>query len=315
MKKYKKLITWVALIICAYLLFSFLISSGILNRYYSRILVSCCISVILAVSLNLITGFTGQLSLGHSGFMAIGAYTSAYLSTTTNIPFIISIIIGALFATIIGFLVGLPTLKLKGDYFAIATLGICEIIRVLITNIDALGGARGLSGIPRETNFTLVYFAMVLTIVIIANIIHSSKGRSMIAIRENEIAAEAMGVNTTKYKIMAFLVSVFFAGIAGGLFAHHNGFIQPTAFNFLKSIEILTFVVLGGMGSLSGSIIAAIVLTILPEALRSFADLRMIFYSLALIIVMIFRPKGLFGNMEITDVLKKFKKKSKTKEV
>lgn len=314
MKKYKKLITWVALIICVYLLFSVLMYSGVLNRYYSRILVTCCINVILAVSLNLITGFTGQLSLGHSGFMAIGAYTSAYLSTTTNIPFIVSIIIGALFATVIGFIVGLPTLKLKGDYFAIATLGICEIIRVLITNIDALGGARGLSGIPRETNFTLVYFTMVLTIMVIANIIHSSKGRSMIAIRENEIAAEAMGVNTTKYKIMAFLVSVFFAGIAGGLFAHHNGFIQPTAFNFLKSIEILTFVVLGGMGSISGSIIAAIVLTILPEALRSFADLRMIFYSLALIIVMIFRPKGLFGNMEITDVLKKFKKKSKVKE-
>ena len=313
MKKYKNLLTWVALIVAMYILLSLLMYSGVLNRYYSRILVTCCINVILAVSLNLITGFTGQLSLGHSGFMAIGAYTSAYLSTTTNIPFLVSILIGALLATVIGFIVGLPTLKLKGDYFAIATLGICEIIRVLITNINALGGARGLSSITRETNFTLVYFTMTLTIIIIANILRSSKGRSMVAIRENEIAAEAMGVNTTKYKIMAFLVSVFFAGIAGGLLAHQNGFIQPTAFNFLKSIEILTFVVLGGMGSISGSVIAAVVLTILPEALRSFSDLRMIFYSLALIIVMIFRPKGLFGNLEITDIIKKFKNKSKAK--
>lgn len=286
-----------------------LLSSGVINSYYGGIIILTLINIILAVSLNLIVGFTGQLCLGHAGFMAIGAYVSALITIKANLPFIVSIFIGAIVASFFAALIGYPTLKLRGDYFAITTLAFCEIIRVVLMNIDVVGGARGLTGIPKKTNFTLAFLFVAITILVIYNIIHSSQGRAMISIRENEIAAEAMGVNAFKYKMMAFIIGAFFAGLAGALYSHYMGYIQPTSFDFVKSIDYLTFVVFGGMGSLSGSIIATVVLTFLPELLRGLQDYRMIIYPLALIILMIFRPQGLLGDKEFS--LKIFKKSTK----
>lgn len=286
-----------------------LISTKIINSYYTGIINLALINIILAVSLNLIVGFTGQLCLGHAGFMSIGAYVSAVITQKAGMPFIASIIIGAIVACIFAGLIGYPTLKLTGDYFAITTLAFCEIIRIIIMNIDAVGGARGFTGIPKKTNFTLAFLFAVITIVIIYNIIHSSQGRAMLSVRENEIAAQSMGINAFKYKMMAFIIGAFFAGLAGGLYSHYMGYIQPMSFDFNKSIDYLTFVVFGGMGSLSGSIIATIVLTFLPELLRSMQDFRMIIYPLALIILMIFRPQGLLGDKEISFSI--FKKNTK----
>jgi len=308
----KKTLVSIGGLIVTFLILFTLMTTGIINSYYGGILILILINIVLAVSLNLIVGFTGQLCLGHAGFMAIGAYVSAVLSVNMKLPFLLSIIVGGIIAGVFAALIGFPTLKLKGDYFAITTLAFGEIIRVIIMNLEYVGGARGFSGIPRKTNFTIAFFAMVIAIVVIYNIIHSSQGRAMVAIRENEIAAEAMGVNAFKYKMMAFIVAAFFAGAAGALYAHYMGFIQPTSFDFVKSIDILTFVVLGGMGSLSGSVIATVILTFLPEGLREFKELRMIIYPLALIVLMIFRPQGLFGNKELS--LKIFGKLNKGKE-
>jgi branched-chain amino acid transport system permease protein len=300
MKKYGKLLALVLIILGVYFLLNFLIKERIINRYYGGILVLVCINMVLALSLNLITGFTGQLCLGHAGFMSIGAYAGAMVSIKLQLPFVVALLIGGLIAAIIALIIGIPTLKLTGDYFAITTLGVGEIIRVIITNLDSLGGPRGLPGIPSKTNFTWAYFIMIISAIIIYNIIHSSQGRAMISIRENEIAAEAMGVNTTKFKVMAFVIAAFFAGVAGALYSHYAGFIVPDSFNFIKSIEILTFVVFGGMGSLSGTFIATTLLTLLPEALRDLKDLRMIIYPLALVVLMIFRPEGLMGSKELS---------------
>lgn len=308
----KKTLVNIGLIIGTFLILFLLMTTKVINSYYGGIIILILINIVLAVSLNLVVGFTGQLCLGHAGFMAIGAYVSAVLSVNMKLPFFISIIVGGIIAGIFAALIGFPTLKLKGDYFAITTLAFGEIIRVIIMNLNYVGGARGFSGIPRKTNFTIAFLAMVIAIVVIYNIIHSTQGRSMVAIRENEIAAEAMGVNAFKYKMMAFIVAAFFAGAAGALYAHYMGFIQPTSFDFVKSIDLLTFVVFGGMGSLSGSVIATIILTFLPEGLREFKELRMIIYPLALIVLMIFRPQGLLGNKELS--LKVFGKFRKRKE-
>lgn len=301
----KKFIRFLIGTISTYVILMVLMMSGIINSYYKGIITLALINIILAVSLNLIVGFTGQLCLGHAGFMSIGAYLSAILTVKANMPFLVAIIIGAIVACILAALIGYPTLKLTGDYFAITTLAFCEIIRIVIMNIDFVGGARGFTGIVKKSNFTIAFLFAVITVVVIYNIIHSSQGRAMLSVRENEIAAESMGINTFKYKIMAFIIGAFFAGLAGGLYSHYSGYIQPTAFDFNKSIDYLTFVVFGGMGSLSGSVIATIILTFLPELLRSMQDLRMIIYPLALIILMIFRPQGLLGNKEIS--LKIFK--------
>lgn len=299
-------------IIAVFALLNTLIQTGVINYYYSGIINLILINVILAVSLNLIVGFTGQLCLGHAGFMAVGAYISAILTLKTNMPLILGIIIGGIIASLFALLIGIPTLKLTGDYFAITTLAFGEIIKVIIMNMDYLGGASGLSGIPIKTKFPLAFIFTVLTIVIIYNIIKSSHGRAIISIRENEIAAQAMGVNTFKYKIYSFVIAAFFAGVAGALYSHYIGFLQPVSFDYLQSINILVFVVFGGMGSLSGSIISASILTFLPEALRSINELRMIIYPLALIILMIFRPQGLLGNKELS--LKIFKNLANRKE-
>ena len=308
MKKFfsKRIVCFTSLILVTYLILMGLMSINVINSYYKGIITLALINIMLAVSLNLIVGFTGQLCLGHAGFMSIGAYVSAVLTQKAGMPFIVSIFIAAIIACIFAALIGYPTLKLTGDYFAITTLAFCEIIRIIIMNIDLVGGARGFTGIPRETNFTLAFLFMVITVIVIYNIIHSSQGRAMLSVRENEIAAESMGINAFKYKMLAFIIAAFFAGLAGGLYAHYMGYIQPASFDFNKSIDYLTFVVFGGMGSLSGSIIATIVLTFLPELLRGLGEFRMLIYPLALILLMIFRPQGLLGDKEVS--LNVFKK-------
>lgn len=305
----KRTILFTVLAFIIYGILFYIIKNKFINHYQVQIIMLLCINIILALSLNLIIGFTGQLTLGHACFMAIGAYTSAVLTVNFHQPFLIAILAGGIAAAFAGFLIGLPILRLKGDYLAITTLGFGEIVRVIITNIDYLGGARGFVGIPPKATFTWVYFSAIITFLVLYNIVHSSTGRAMISIREDEIAAEAMGINTTKYKIEAFVIGSFFAGVAGCLFAHLYMFIDPTEFNFLKSVEIVTFVVLGGMGSLSGVVLSTGILTILPEALRAFSDYRMVFYSILLIVIMIFRPQGLMGTKEIS--LNIFNKRSK----
>ncbi|HLQ65622.1 MAG TPA: branched-chain amino acid ABC transporter permease [Candidatus Limnocylindrales bacterium] len=284
-----------------------------LNPYFYRILVLSGLNVMLALSLNLINGVTGQFSIGHAGFMAVGAYTSAAFTVyaaprlaggtpeglLAALLFIPAIAIGGAAAAIAGFLVGLPSMRLRGDYLAIVTLGFGEIIRVAILNIDAVGGARGFAGIPQLTTFTWVGAGAVITYVVIRNLLRSYHGRALLAIREDEIAAEALGIPTTRYKVTAFVISAFFAGAAGALFSHYT-YLHTNSFTFMKSIEVIVMVVLGGMGSLTGSILGATLLTALPEALRFASADRLIIYSALLIVLMIARPQGILGQREIS---------------
>ena len=289
------------------------------NPYYFQVLMLVGINIVLAVSLNLVNGFTGQFSIGHAGFMAVGAYTSAMFTLKLGAPLaaswsflpppvaqglvlLMALVAGGLLAAAAGWLVGLPSLRLRGDYLAIVTLGFGEIIRVLILNIEAIGAARGLPGIPQYSTFFWVFGSAVLVIVLARRIATSTHGRALFAIRDDEVAAEALGVDTTRYKVLAFVLGAFFAGVAGGLFAHFLSYLNPSSFTFLKSIEVIAMVVLGGMGSISGAVLAAIVLTLLPEALRSFSEFRMPIYALALILMMILRPQGLLGLREIWEL-------------
>jgi branched-chain amino acid transport system permease protein len=291
------------LVVLTYVIVQLLISVNIINDYLQATLTTICINIILAVSLNLITGFTGQFSLGHAGFMSIGAYTCALLilNDPTMPNFLLGTLLGALLAALVGFLVGLPTLRLRGDYLAIATLGMAEIIRIMFINMDKItNGPRGLSGIPRFVNWTWLFIFTVGTVLLIRNFLRSSHGRACIAIREDEIAAETMGINTTWYKVLAFVIGAFCAGIAGALYASYFYFIKPDLFGFLKSVDILVMVVLGGLGSISGSILAAILLAVISTLLQSFSEIRMILYALILIVIMIFRPQGLLGSKEIS---------------
>jgi branched-chain amino acid transport system permease protein len=298
---------------------NFVFGGRMISPYFSRILMLSGISITLAVSLNLINGFTGQFSIGHAGFMAVGAYSSAYFSVNYGIrlaaalgdgtlgwviALLAATLVGATCAAVAGLVVGVPSLRLKGDYLAIVTLGFGQIIVVFLNNIEAIGGARGYSGIPIVKSFFWIFLIAILTIVIVFNIVHSAFGRALISIREDEIAAEAMGVNTTRYKVMAFVISSALAGAGGVLFAHFDGYLNPKSFEFIKSFEILIMIILGGLGSIVGSVLGAILLTVLPEALRSFAQYRMVIYALLLIILMITRPQGLLGK---SDVFKKWR--------
>ena len=278
-----------------------LISGGFIGSFWQLNIILICINVIMAASLNLINGYTGQFSLGHAGFMAVGAYIGVVSTVNFGLPLIVALILGAACAGTLGFLIGLPTLRLRGDYLAIATLGLGEIIRIVIMNIEYVGGAAGFKGIPHLTNFAWVFLTMLFTLFFIKNFVNSSHGRACIAVRENEIAAEAMGVNTTKYKVMAFTIGAAFAGIAGGLFAHQFYLISPNSFTFLSSFNYLIMVVMGGMGSITGSIAGAFVVTFISAALASIPELRMIIYAIALILLMFYRPQGLFGYMEFTN--------------
>jgi len=280
--------------------------SGQYNPYFLDIAVSCGINVTLAVSLNLINGYTGQFSLGHAGFMGVGAYSAAVLTTSFGMVllpllggqvwllFAVALLVGGLMAAIAGLIVGVPSLRLKGDYLAIVTLGFGEIIRVVLQNIDAVGGPRGLIGIPGYTSLFWAYGLAAIAVYVVWAMVNSSYGRGFIAVADDEIAAEAMGINTTRYKITAFLVGAFFAGMAGGMYAHFKQYIAPQGFGFDRSIEIVVMVILGGMGNTGGVILAAVLLTVLGEWLRQFGDLRMILYSLLIIVLMILRPQGLF---------------------
>ncbi len=283
-----------------------------ISAYYMQLIILIGINTIMAASLNLIIGYTGQLSIGHAAFMSIGAYASALLTVHFNIPFIASLLFGALVAALFGILIGIPTLKLKGDYLAIATLGFGEIVRIVCLNLELTGGAVGLRGIPKKTTLLWVIIAALITIFILNRIINSRTGRALIAIREDETAAESMGINTTYYKIICFGVGAFFGGLGGGLLAHYMRYIHPNSFGFMRSIEHLCMVVLGGLGSMWGAFIGAALITvtpellryiadlaalfsIAPELLRSIADLRLLIYGAVLVIMMRVRPQGIIG--------------------
>ncbi|NLC55145.1 MAG: branched-chain amino acid ABC transporter permease [Erysipelothrix sp.] len=292
-----------------YVLFKVLIGQGILNRYYVGVLIFIGVNIVLATSLNIATGFLGQLALGHAGFMAIGAYTAALTSRAlilqaTALPniliLLISLALAGFAALLASLIIGIPSLRLRGDYLGIITLGFGEVIRIVINNLNFTGKAQGLSGIANLVNFDNIFWITVVIVLMLYTFTNSRHGRAIVSIREDEIAAEAVGIPTIFYKIVGFSISAFFGGIGGGLYAHYISYLDPNIFSFMKSIEILVIVVLGGMGSLTGSIIAAIVLTILPEALREFANYRMLAYSFLLVIMMIFRPQGLFGTKEFS---------------
>ena len=326
----KSLIAAAAALVVLYIINEMMSSTGFfgagIDDYQARLLVFIAINIILATSLNLINGFTGQFSIGHAGFMAVGAYSSAYFTVTygkgieaslgglgetvaSSIVLLIAVVIGALVASVAGLIVGIPSLRLKGDYLAIVTLGFAEIIRIVILNIDAVGGATGYQ-VRGYANFLWIGIFAIITVAVIHNIVRSDAGRALISIREDELAAEAMGVNTTRYKVASFVIGSAFAGIAGVLFAHYNKFLSTNDFQFIKSFEIIIMIVIGGMGSMTGAILGAIIVTLLPELLRQlpdvqvagtvfrFADLRLVIFALILILTMILRPQGILGTRE-----------------
>lgn len=303
---------------------NFLVGEGFISRYQTVVFEQIGVYVLMTVSLNIVTGYLGQLPLGHAGFMSIGGYACAIFiirmmplfglnaqamasgSTPAVILFVAGLLFGGICAALMGVVIGIPALRLRGDYLAIITLGFAEIIRVVLVNIDSAlgfkltGGASGLTGIPAYTGYLNTAIVVSFAIFAIHTLMKSRYGRAILAIRDNEIAAEASGVNTTYYKTLAFVFSAFLAGIAGGLYAGCIGVMAPAKFGFMKSVEILVMVVLGGMGSMFGSVVSATVLTVLPEALRAFADYRMVAYAIVLILVMIFRPEGLFGSYDFS---------------
>jgi branched-chain amino acid transport system permease protein len=288
-----------------------------INPYYLLIINKIGIAAIMAVSLNFVIGHTGQFSLGHAGFMALGAYASAAFTVYLNpdalglVPllpawmwepvfFAAALAFGGLVAAAAGLAIGVPTLRLKGDYLAIATLGMGEIIRVIVLNLDFVGGARGFTDIPEYAGLFWIYGALAVMLFLLSRLVYSMKGLAFLSVREDEVAAQSVGISVTRYKVMAFVIGSFWAGIGGGLFAHLETYLHTNSFGFLKSIEFVVMVVLGGMGSITGSVLAASILTLLPELLRVASDWRMIFYSLLLIVMMILRPRGLMGKREFS---------------
>lgn len=305
---------WAVIILVSFAIVTLLMQLGIINSYFESTLFTICINIILAVSLNLIVGICGQFSLGHAGFMAIGAYSAGIV--TRMMPncggMALGILIGFAISAVAALIVSIPTLRLKGDYLAIATLGFSEIIRICIQNMKITNGAAGLTGIPKLTTWPILFVAMVLSIIVCTNFIRSAPGRACRAINDDEIAAEAMGVNTTKYKVAAFVVGALIASLAGSLFANYFYVLNPNQFTFNKSIDILVMVVFGGMGSISASVIAAVVIGILNMYLQQFTDLRMIIYGAALVLMMIFRPQGILGSWEVS--IERFLAKRKLKK-
>lgn len=291
-----------------------------IQQYWLYVSYDIGVNIILAVSLNLINGYTGQFSLGHAGFMAVGAYTAAVITNQFSslnpalaaAVFVGALLAGGLLAAVAGLIVGVPSLRLRGDYLAILTLGFGEIICVVFQNMNAVGGARGYSVMHGWTNFFWTFGIAAVTIYVVVALVHSTYGRGFIAVQDDEIAAAAVGVNPVRYKVTAFVVGSFFAGIAGGLYAHSKQYLTPDGFGYMKSIEIVVMVILGGMGNTPGVVVAAILLTLLPEGLRSLGEIehvpgisgeyplgwigntRMIIYSLLLVVLMLTRPRGLF---------------------
>ena len=293
----------VALVLGFVLLYG-MMQTGLISMQYQGIIITIGIYVLLAASLNLTTGVLGELVLGHAGFMSIGAYTAALFTLHMDLPgmveFPLALLVGGGLAAVFGVFIGMPALRLRGDYLAIVTLGFGEIIRVVIQNLTITGGGRGLYGIDEYTTFPWVFWIAALSVAVMYSMIGTRQGRAILSLRENEIAAEAVGVPSTRYKVLAFTLSSFFAGVAGGLYAHYITVLDPATFDFNMSIEILVMVVLGGMGSFTGSVLAAVVLTLLPELLRDLVDYRMLIYSVVLVLMMILRPQGLLGKRELS---------------
>ena len=310
--EYKRLKTPVAYLINTVLVAAILVlgtllfNGGALNRATKSVILQCGVYSIMAVSLNICTGYLGQLPLGHAGFMAVGAYAGALFwkavpGLPTPVAIVCGILVAGLAASLFGVIIGVPALRLKGDYLAIITLGFGEIIRIAIINLpDITGGTPGLLNVPKYTNFTVTFLCLVVCCFVVHNLMHSRHGRAILAIRDNEIAADCCGINLTAYKVFAFALSAFFAGVAGAVYAGLQGSLFPKSFDFMASINVLVMVVLGGMGSMTGSIIAATVLTALPLIMQSFNSFRMVVYSLLLIMVMIFKPSGLLGHKDFS---------------
>lgn len=295
-------ITWVIITSVGLSLLTFMMQGGIIDPYYQSTIYTIGINVILAISLNLIIGVTGQFSLGHAGFMCIGAYAAAIITKANPnlFGFFIALIVGGLISSVVALIVAIPTLRLKGDYLAIATLGFSEIVRIIVLNMDITNGAAGLFGIPKITTWPLLIVCIVLAIIVVLNFSRSAPGRACISIREDEIAAESIGINTTKYKTIAFVIGAILASVAGALYACNFYVVKPDLFTFNRSVDILILVVFGGMGSYTGAIISAIVIGFVNMYLQQFSDIRMIIYGAALVLIMVFRPKGLLGTKEFS---------------
>ncbi|MDD4641905.1 MAG: branched-chain amino acid ABC transporter permease [Erysipelotrichaceae bacterium] len=293
---------WALFIVMIYVAITLLIQIKIINAYYQITLLLICINIILAVSLNLIIGVAGQFSLGHAGFMCIGAYASALITKSiANLGgLILGVLVGMMISAIVALIVALPTLRLKGDYLAIATLGFAEIIRIIVLNLQITNRAAGIANIPKLINWNIIYLGVIIAVIMVTNFKRSASGRACISIKEDEIASEAMGINTTKYKTRAFVIGAILASLAGSFYANTFYVIKPETFGFAKSIDILVIVVFGGMGSITGSIIAAIALGIINTLLQGFSTIRMIVYAITIVAIMVFRPKGLLGSKELT---------------
>lgn len=324
-KKWAYAINFIGICILFFLLMLFF-NSGVLGsrtNYIKGILTTACYTIIMVASLNLLTGFMGEFSLGHAGFMSVGAYSSAILTNVLadkGVPnlllFIIALVVGGLVAALTGVLVGIPALRLRGDYLAIVTIAFAEIIRVAFTNFEITGAGRTMSGIIKLSNFYWCFWVMVICITLMYMYVRSRFGRTVIAIREDYIASAASGINVTFYKVLTFTISAFFAGVAGAMYAHYMTAMIPTNFNFMYSAEFLTEVIIGGAGSLTGSIIGALFLSSLPELMRDFANYRMLAYSVVLILVMMFKPSGIFGTYEfsLTGIISRIFNKRKNKK-
>jgi branched-chain amino acid transport system permease protein len=281
--------------------------------YIEGILILSGINLLAVLGLSLLTGFTGLFSFGHAGFMAIGAYATVFMTMRLGVNFYIALLIGGVTAGLLSLVIGKLTLNLKGDYFIIATLGFGEAIRLILDNVQYFGGARGWPGIENHTTLLNVVIINVIAIVVLVNIINSKHGRNMKAIREEEMASQIIGINVFRYKMTSLAISAVYAGIAGGLLAHYIGFLQPKMFQFIKSTELTIIVIFGGLGSVTGSVIGAIVLTALPELLRNVKEWRLVLYGATVILIMITRPQGLMGGKEfrLFSMLKKVFKKDK----
>lgn len=287
-----------------------LMSLRVVNPYWQLVASLAGIMTVSGLGLNLIYGYTGQFSLGHAAFYGIGAYCSALITRTLGgsvWTLLLGIVAGALLAGIVAILIGLPILRLRADYLAIATLGFGIIMKVLFDNSDQvipmMGGSAGMSGIPKLTNFAWVFVSALAAVFVLRNLVYSSVGRALVSVREDELAAEAVGINTTKYKTLGFTIGCMFAGVAGALYAHLYAYLNPFNFDFLKSIDVLLVVVLGGLGSISGTLVAAVGWTFLLEGLRvalpaEFQDWRMVIYPLVMIVFMLVRPGGIFARTE-----------------
>lgn len=306
-------IYWILFTTAILTIITLLMQGGVIDFYYQSTLFTIGINMILAISLNLIIGVTGQFSLGHAGFMCIGAYAAAIITKENPnlLGFLMAVVVGGVISAVVALIVAIPTLRLKGDYLAIATLGFSEIVRIIVLNMGITNGAAGLFGIPKLTTWPLLVSCVIIALLIVLNFSRSAPGRACVSIREDEIASETMGINTTKYKTIAFVIGAVLASLAGVLYAGNFYVVKPDLFTFNKSVDILILVVFGGMGSFTGSIIAAIVIGFINMFLQSFADVRMIIYGVALVLIMVFRPGGLFGTKEFTlsAFLKKVSKK------